>query len=59
MTTEGDYVKKNTKKLVLNRETLRRIEDGALEGAGAGTTTAFGPTVCVPCQTNERACMTS
>jgi len=53
-------VKKSTKKLVLNRETVRRIQDGELEGvAGGGTTTAFGATVCTPCQTNERACMTS
>ena len=55
-------MKKRMKKLVLSRETLEIIEEGALAAApGAATTTAVGPSRCTPCNTGEPVypCVTS
>jgi hypothetical protein len=49
-------MKKSIKKLVLSRETLRKIQEGELAaapGAATGACTAWGASRCTPCYTNE------
>jgi len=48
----GGLVKKRTKKLVLNRETLARLQDDTLAAVAGGATT-FQFSICKPCGTQE------
>lgn len=59
---EGGYVKrKRNKKLELNRESLRMLQEDALTAARGAVTTRFPASLCTPCYTTETVdpCCTS